>query len=122
MLFDENIIKGVLFEERFSTLLTAGKLEVPSVTVEEIEDRSKADGFSKMIAHGQTLWFVTQCIARSAQHRVLTLVELVVSDPFFALAVLNGVLVAKFVFISSKPDETNRLMLDDMGVFLLIFR
>ena len=90
--------------------------------MEGIEDRSKADEFSKMIALGQTLWFVTQCIARSAQHLVLSLVELVVSDPFFALAVLNGVLVAQFLFISSKPDETNRLMLDDMGVFLLIFR
>ena len=68
MLFEGNVAKGVLSPERFSELLTAGKIEFPTVTVEEIEDRSKADGFSKTIALGQTLWFVTQCLARTAQH------------------------------------------------------
>ena len=45
MLFEGNIAKDVLSERRFSELLTAGKIELPFVTVEEIEDRSKADGF-----------------------------------------------------------------------------
>ena len=88
MLFERNISKGVLSPERFSKLLAAGKIEFPNVTVEEIEDRSKADGFSKTIALGQTLWFVTQCIARRAQHLDLTLVELLT----LSLAVLNGVM------------------------------
>ena len=88
MLFEGDIAKGVLSPKRFSELLTAKKIEFPTVSVEEIEDRSKADGFSKMIAFGQTLWFVAQCIARRSQHLDLTLVELLT----LSLAVLNGVM------------------------------
>ena len=64
------------------------KDEFPTVTEEEIEDRSKADGFSKTIALGQTMWFITQCLARTAQHLDLTLVELLT----LSLAILNGVM------------------------------
>ena len=88
MLYEGNTAKGVLSPERFSELLTAGKIEFPTVTVEEIEDCSKADGFSKTIAFGQTLWFVTQCLARIAQHLDLTLVELLT----LSLAALNGLM------------------------------
>ena len=88
MLFEGDIAKGVLTPERFSELLSAGKIELPTVTVEEIEDRSKADGFSKTIALGQTLWFVAQCIARRSQHLDLTLVELLT----LSLSVLNGLM------------------------------
>ena len=86
MLFEGNSRKGVLSPERFSELLTAGKIEFPSISLEEIEDRSKSDGFSKTIALGQTLWFVAQCISRRAQHLDLTLIELLT----LSLAVLNG--------------------------------
>ena len=88
MLFEGDIPKGVLTPERFSELLTEKKIEFPTVTVEEIKDRSKADGFSKTIALGQTLWFVAQCLARRAQHLDVTLVELLT----LSLAVLNGVM------------------------------
>ena len=88
MLYEGNIAKGVLTPKRFSELLTEGKIEFPTVTVEEIEDRSKADGFSKTISLGQTLWFIGQCIARGAQHLDLTLVELLT----LSLAVLNGLM------------------------------
>ena len=40
----------------FSELLTAGTIAFPTITVEEIEDRSKGDGCSKTIAVGQILW------------------------------------------------------------------
>jgi hypothetical protein len=86
MLFEGSTAKGVLFPERFAELMRAGKIEFPTVTVEEIEDRSKADEFSKLIALGQTSWFVAQCLARRAQHLDLTLVELLT----LSLAVLNG--------------------------------
>ena len=88
MLFEGNVAKGVLPPERFSELLTAGNIDFPIVTVEEIEDRSKSDGFSKTIALGQTLWFVAQCIARRVQHLDLTLIELLT----LSLAVLNGLM------------------------------
>ena len=88
MLFEGNVAKGVLTPNGFFELLTAGKMEFPNITLEEIEDRSKADGFSKTIALGQTLWFVVQCLARRAQHLDLTLLELLT----LSLAVLNGVM------------------------------
>ena len=88
VLFEGNVAKGVLSPERFSELLTAGKIEFPAVTVEEIEDRSKADGFSKTIALVQTLWFIAQCLARRVQNVDLTLIELLT----LSLAVLNGVM------------------------------
>ena len=88
MLFEGDNPKGVLSPSRFSELLTAGKIEFPNVTAEEIKDRSKTDGFSKTIALGQTLWFVAQCVARRAQHLDLTPVELLT----LSLAVLNGVM------------------------------
>ena len=88
MLFEGNTAKGVLLPERFSELLRAGKIEFPTVTEEEIEDRSKSDGFSKAIALGQTLWFVAQCISRRAQHLDLTFLELLT----LSLAVLNGLM------------------------------
>ena len=88
MLYEGNIAKGVLSPARFSELLREGKIEFPTITLKEIEDRSKADGFSKTIALGQTLWFVAQCLARTAQHIDLTLVELLT----LSLAVLNGVI------------------------------
>ena len=115
MLFEGNIAKGVLFPERFSELLMAGKIDFPTITVEEIEDRSKADGFSKMIALGQTLWFIAQCIARGAQHLDLTLVELLT----LSLAVLNGLMYFLWwnksldvrcpvrVYVLDKPSKPN---------------
>ena len=88
MLFEGDNPKGVLTPDIFYELLTKKKIEFPKVTVEEIEDRSKSDGFSKTIALSQTLWFVAQCIARRAQHLDLTLVELLT----LSLALLNGVM------------------------------
>ena len=88
MLFEGDTAKGVLSPKRLSELLTAGMIDFPTITVEEIEDRSKSDGFSKTIALGQTLWFIAQCIARRSQHLDLTLVELLT----LSLAVLNGLM------------------------------
>ena len=74
-LFEGNVAKGVLSPERFANLLMAGEIEYPTVTVEKIADRSKADGFSKTIALGQMLWFVAQCLEKRAQHLDFTLLS-----------------------------------------------
>ena len=117
MLFEGNAAKGVLSPERFSELLEAEKIEFPTLTVEEIEDRSKSDGFSKTIALGQTLWFVAQCIARRPQHLDLTLIELLT----LSLAVLNGLMyflwwnkpldvrcpVRVYFLVPEAPNESN---------------
>ena len=103
MLFDSegNIAKGVLTLEIFSELLREKKIEFPKVPVEEIEDRSKSDGFPKTIALSQTMWFVAQCIARRAQHLDLTLVELLT----LSLALLNGVM---YFLWWNKPMDARR--------------
>ena len=88
MLFEGDNPKGVMTPDIFEELLEEKKIEFPNITVEEIKDRSKTDGLSKMIAVGQTLWFVAQCIARRAQHLDLTPVELLT----LSLAVLNGMM------------------------------
>ena len=125
MLFEGNVAKGVLSPERFSELLTTGKIEFPTVTLEEIEDRSKADGFSKTIALGQTLWFVAQCLSRRAQHLDLTLVELLT----LSLAVLNGVMYFLWwhksldvrcpvrVYLLDKPNGPNEPFFDHQCEF-----
>ena len=96
--YQGDIPKGVLSPRRLPLL---DSTKFPTVTVEEINDRSKADGFSKTIAIGQTLWFVAQCIARRVQHLDLTLVELLT----LSLAVLNGVM---YFLWWNKPMDVRR--------------
>jgi hypothetical protein len=52
-------------------------LEPPSITKEEIRDRSKADRFAKGMAVVQSTWMIAQCIARPLQSLRITPLELV---------------------------------------------
>ena len=65
-------------------------IEIPRVTAAAIEDKSKGDALSKIIAILQTTWFIVQCIARGQQRLALTELELVT----LALASLNAVTFA----------------------------
>jgi hypothetical protein len=80
--------KQVLFLETMKSLLQDGQIDLPEITEEEIQDRSKSDGLSKAIAIGQTSWFLIQVIARHFEGLAVTELELVTA----ALAVLNGVI------------------------------
>lgn len=71
-------------------------IDLPHLTSEDIEDRSKGDALSKIIAILQTSWFIAQCIARGRQRLALTELELVT----LALASLNAV---TFVIWWHKP-------------------
>lgn len=42
-------------------------LDIPYVSQEDINDRSKADVFTKLFALGQSGWLIIQCIARAVQ-------------------------------------------------------
>ena len=66
------------------------KLPKIRVTAIDIEDRSKGDALSKIIAILQTTWFIIQCIARGQQRLALTELELVT----LALASLNAMTFA----------------------------
>ena len=78
----------VLEAKDLDELLEAGKIEWPTITKEEIADRSKGDYLSKTIVLFQTTWFVGQCIARGAYGLTVTELEVVT----VAFASLTGVI------------------------------
>jgi len=77
----------VLDEKTLKELDEAGEIEWPTITKKEIQDRSKADIFSKGIVLMQTTWFIVQCISRFATKLAVTELEVVT----LAFAVLNAI-------------------------------
>jgi len=69
------------------SLSEAGKIEWPSITEEEIQDRSKGDYLSKGIVLVQTSWFIAQCIVRGAYKLEVTELEVAT----LAFAAMTGV-------------------------------
>ena len=86
----------VLEARDLEELSEAGKIEWPTITEEEIVDRSKGDYLSKTIVLFQTTWFIGQCIARGAYRLAVTELEVVT----LAFAVLTGVI---YYFWWDKP-------------------
>ena len=86
----------VLEARDLEELSEAGKIEWPTITEEEIADRSKGDYLSKAIVLFQTTWFIGQCIARGAYRLVVTELEVVT----LAFAILTGVI---YYFWWDKP-------------------
>jgi hypothetical protein len=78
----------VLEAKDLEELSEAGKIKWPTITKEEIADRSKGDYLSKTIVLFQTTWFVGQCIARWAYGLTVTELEVVT----VAFASLTGVI------------------------------
>jgi hypothetical protein len=78
---------NVLTDERFEQLLNEKRIDFPTITVQEIDDKSKSDFLAKAIAILQSTWFILQCIARGIQGLSLTELELAT----LALASLNAI-------------------------------
>lgn len=57
-------------------LVTRGYTPYPSITGKEIWDKSKQDGFQKLLTMVQTGWFVIQVLGRAIQHMPVTTLEL----------------------------------------------
>ncbi|KAF8960474.1 hypothetical protein BDZ97DRAFT_1760763 [Flammula alnicola] len=74
--------------ESLEKLHQSGKVDWPSITKEEIQDKSKGDYFSKGVVLLQASWFIAQCIARGVKGLVVTELELVT----LAFAALTGVI------------------------------
>lgn len=98
MLFDKEGSRkiGVLSPERLAALSADRLIEFPTITEEEIDDRSKGDALSKTLVLGQTSWFIAQCITRKAEGLVMTELELVT----LAFAALNSFM---YFFWWNKP-------------------
>lgn len=88
--FSSNGNREVLSFSRFKDLLNRRRIQFPEVDRARIEDQSKGDAFSKLVAVFQTSWFIVQCISRAAQHLPLTQLELAT----VALAAVNALMYA----------------------------
>ena len=62
--------------EQLLWLIQKGLVRIPSITSEEIKDKSKKDSLAKTLAYGQTIWFVTQCIGRGIQGLPVSTLEI----------------------------------------------
>ena len=62
----------VLEAKELEELSEAGGIEWPTITKEEIANRSKGDYLSKTFVLLQTIWFLIQCIARSSYRLTIT--------------------------------------------------
>ena len=82
-----NSFLRVLDERTLEELDKTGEIEWPTITEKEIQDRSKADIFSKGIVLLQTTWFIVQCVSRFSTKLAVTELEVVT----LAFAVLNGI-------------------------------
>ena len=93
---DGDVSKGVLTAEKFQELLSAKNIDLPTITEEEIKDRSKGDGLSATLTVVQTTWFLIQFFLRWRQGLLATHLEMIT----FTIAVFNGAL---YFFWWQKP-------------------
>ena len=77
----------ILEPKELEKLYNEGKVAWPSITEEEIQDRSKGDYLSKGVVLLQMSWFIIQCIVRAAYGLAITELEVVT----LTFAVLSGI-------------------------------
>ncbi|SMQ51893.1 unnamed protein product [Zymoseptoria tritici ST99CH_3D7] len=70
----------VMWPLQYAYLLNSGLVPWPpardwDLSVEHVEDKSKADGLLKLVAIWQVLWFTANCITRGAHHLELAPLE-----------------------------------------------
>jgi len=85
-----------LSRKDFEPLVSQGLIDLPTVTLAEIDDRSKSDVLGKSLVVLQTTWFVVQCLARGVRGLFVTELELFT----LAFATLNGLV---YFFWWAKP-------------------
>ncbi|KAG1730956.1 uncharacterized protein EDB91DRAFT_1085251 [Suillus paluster] len=64
--------QGTLTPNELRHFISEGYVDMPVITEEEIEDRSKGDGLSKGIVILQLAWFILQLVARYTQNLQIT--------------------------------------------------
>ncbi|PPQ93748.1 hypothetical protein CVT25_008128, partial [Psilocybe cyanescens] len=76
-LYEDGVLLRTLEAHEMEKLEEEGKIEWPTITEEEIKDKSNGDFFSKSVVVMQTTWFIIQCIVRRSKRMVLTELEVV---------------------------------------------
>ena len=97
--FDDETYHRLTYSE-FRGLVRAKLVDPPSITTEEVEDKSKGNWFSKLLALLQIGWFVLQLLGRVAQGLQTTPLEL------FTLGVVACTLVS-YINWWAKPLDVN---------------
>lgn len=94
----DDIWEGVLTFDSLKQLLFENLIAFPTITEDEINDRSKGDALSKGIALFKLTWFIAQIITRAAQGLAISELEL-------TTAVLAGLNSIMYIFWRSKPRD-----------------
>lgn len=84
--------------ETMKALVNKKAIDIPSIPLDEIQDKCGRDALSKAIAMLQLTWFILQIIARVRQNLAVTALELTTA----ALASLN---IAMYISWWSKPTD-----------------
>ncbi|KAF8878998.1 hypothetical protein CPB84DRAFT_1852236 [Gymnopilus junonius] len=87
MLYENNQPIRTLEYREFEELLEQEKIDWPSITEEEINDKSKGDYLSKAAVLLQTSWFIAQCIVRGRYRLAVTELE-VMTLAFTAITIV----------------------------------
>lgn len=76
MLVTKDSVRFPVTARQMHYLIKHGHIPRPTISSQEISDKSKADGFAKALALAQSGWFAVQISARGIQHLAVTLLEL----------------------------------------------
>ena len=103
--FDGDKPVGTLLPEkdRLKGYSLTGRGDFPTITKEEILDKSKSDIISKLFVLLQAAWFLVQCLARVTQHLPITELELAT----IAYVAINFVIFALWI---DKPLNVQRAL------------
>lgn len=74
--------------EQLAYLVEKGYLQYPAIDEKTIGDRSKADGFARLVTSVQITWFFIQCLMRWQQRLALSTLEIITFATI--LATLNS--------------------------------
>ncbi|KIJ29268.1 hypothetical protein M422DRAFT_269341 [Sphaerobolus stellatus SS14] len=96
LLYENGAKSRILIFEDFRQLVISGQVTIPSITEEEIWDRSKRDFIGKAIAFVQIAGFIAQFFGRIRQQLLITPLEVTTT----ALAFIN---IIMYLFWWSKP-------------------
>ncbi|TFK34937.1 hypothetical protein BDQ12DRAFT_569009, partial [Crucibulum laeve] len=97
MLYDKDgNLDRTLLEDDFDSQLDQNFIKFPSITKEQIIDKSKSDALAKLLTLLKTGWFIAQYIARWSQHLAISEIELTT----LALATVNLFI---YIFWWKKP-------------------
>jgi len=76
MLYVDGMPRATLTPDDLLRFVREGFVEMPVIAEGDIEDRSKGDVLSKLVAILQLVWFIIQLIARCVQNLPVTLLEI----------------------------------------------